>query len=333
MFPTHDRFSVRVAGDPYVGTVGASTGPVIALVTPREGRGTLGTYDWARVMRHEYVHTITLGATGNRIWHWMTEGLAVREEQAPPRQTYLDLLTQATLTGGLFPIEEMTWGFVKPKKATDRSQAYAQSWYACEYIAERWGEEQLTAMIAASGEGQTERQALDSVLQISPEQFDADFAGWMGGKLVEWGRDPAATGKYVNVMRAGESALGQRDWPAAVRAFEEAHQVRPEDEEPMRRLAGLFLHPDINRPADAAEMLMELAIRSADDNRFAKRAARLFMDQDEANKALAAAWLGVRCGPYDREAHQILLDAAEATGDESLAAKQRQRVGLLTGEN
>ncbi|MEL7238042.1 MAG: tetratricopeptide repeat protein, partial [Planctomycetota bacterium] len=78
MFPTHDRFSVRVAGDPYVGTVGACTGPVIAMVVPKGGDEALGPYDWARVLRHEYVHTITLGATDNRIWHWLTEGIAVR---------------------------------------------------------------------------------------------------------------------------------------------------------------------------------------------------------------------------------------------------------------
>src|SRR5690606_17548257 len=45
IFPTHDRFSVRVAGDPFVGTVAACTGPVIAMVTPRDDAETLGAYD------------------------------------------------------------------------------------------------------------------------------------------------------------------------------------------------------------------------------------------------------------------------------------------------
>ena len=41
----------------------------------------MGTFNWAQVLRHEYTHTVTLGATDNRIAHWMTEGLAVLEEQ------------------------------------------------------------------------------------------------------------------------------------------------------------------------------------------------------------------------------------------------------------
>ncbi len=329
IFPTHDRFSVRVAGDPYIGTVGACTGPVIALVAPRDGEETLGTYDWHRVMRHEYTHTITLGATGNRIWHWMTEGLAVREEQAPPRQGYLDLLTAATLQGELFPIEELTWGFVRPRKSTDRSQAYAQSWYTCEFIAERWGEPELAAMMKASGDGLTEREALASVLDTTPESFDGEFQAWMYQQLQAWGRDPMSSQTYAAAVERGESALRGRDWPAAVTAFEEARDIRPLDEPPMKRLAGLYLLPDVNRPADAAAMLMELAIRSTDDNRYAKRAARLFLNANERDAATEAAWLAVRCGPYDRGAHDLLLKAATAAGDGDLVQKQRKRLAML----
>ena len=329
IFPTHDRFSVRIAGDPYVGTVGACTGPVIALVAPRDGEDTLGTYDWHRVMRHEYTHTITLGATGNRIWHWMTEGLAVREEQAPPREGFLDLLTQATLTGDLFGIEDLTWGFVRPRKPTDRSQAYAQSWLTCEFIAERWGEPELAAMMKASGDGLTEREALASVLDTTPEEFDPAFEQWMFGQLQAWGRDPISSQTYAAIVQEGESALRRRDWPAAVEAYENAREVRPLDEGPLRRLAGLYLLPDVDRPADAANMLMELAIRSTDANAYAKRAARLYLDASKRDAALKAAWLAVRCGPYDRAAHELLLRAAESSGDDALVDKQRRRLNLL----
>lgn len=329
VFPTHDRFSVRVAGNPYVGTVGACTGPVIALVSPRDDKETMGVYDAARVLRHEYTHTITLGATGNRIWHWMTEGLAVREEQAPPRQGYLELLTNATLRGELFPIEDLTWGFVRPRKPTDRSQAYAQSWYTCEFVAERWGEAKLRELMAASGRGLTEREALAEVLDTTPESFDSDFAAWMQEQLEAWGRDPGATALYEAAVREGDAAIARRDWPAAVTAYQAARQIRPLDEPPIQRLAGLYLLPDVNRPADAAAMLMELAVRSTDDNRFAKRAARLFLDLDNLEKATEAAWLGVRGAPYDPEAHELLLKVAEASGDTALVEKQKERLTRL----
>jgi hypothetical protein len=60
VFPTHDAFSVRTSGSPWIGTVGASTGRVIALVAPRKGKMTMGSFNWAQVLRHEYTHTVTL---------------------------------------------------------------------------------------------------------------------------------------------------------------------------------------------------------------------------------------------------------------------------------
>src|SRR5262249_41366943 len=63
VFPTHDAFSVRTTGTPWIGTVGASTGRVIALVAPRAGENTLGPFNWSQVLRHEYTHTVTLAAT------------------------------------------------------------------------------------------------------------------------------------------------------------------------------------------------------------------------------------------------------------------------------
>ncbi len=38
VFPTHDAFSVRTTGSPWIGTVGASTGRVIAMVAPAKAR-------------------------------------------------------------------------------------------------------------------------------------------------------------------------------------------------------------------------------------------------------------------------------------------------------
>ncbi len=40
VFPSHEAFSVRTTGSPWIGTVGASTGRVIALVSPRKGART-----------------------------------------------------------------------------------------------------------------------------------------------------------------------------------------------------------------------------------------------------------------------------------------------------
>ncbi len=331
LFPTHDRFSVRVAGDPYVGTVGACTGPVIALVAPRDDGDTLGSFDWARVLRHEYVHTITLGATDNRVWHWFTEGLAVRGENAPISQGQLDLLGHATRGDSLFGIEELTWGFVRPRKPTDRSQAYAQSWMVCEYLAETYGEASLADMLDACTRGLTERQALAELFDLTPVAFDEAFAAWMNERVIEWGHDPATSLAYAEQIRLGESAVRRRDWPAAAEAFEEATQLRPYDEGPARRLAGIYLVQE--RPADAADQLSWLAERTTTDARFAARAAKLWLDADQPERAVEAATLAVRGDSYRLDNHELLLAALEAAGRTEAADRQRDVVDRLSRIN
>jgi hypothetical protein len=85
VMPDHERFAVRITGMPFVHTIAACTGPVIAMEVPREGPPSkhMGLFDWPRVIQHEYTHTITLGQTRNRIPHWLTEAAAVSMEPAP----------------------------------------------------------------------------------------------------------------------------------------------------------------------------------------------------------------------------------------------------------
>ena len=59
---------------------------------------------WSQVLRHEYSHTITLAATDNRIAHWMTEGLAVWEEQTPLKWEWIPYgFTSAVTEKGAIP--------------------------------------------------------------------------------------------------------------------------------------------------------------------------------------------------------------------------------------
>ncbi len=58
---------------------------------------------------------------------------------------------------------------------------------ACELIAERWGKEKLTAFYAAvgahSGRDGAVEQAMDAVLDTTPERFTADWRDYLGTRL------------------------------------------------------------------------------------------------------------------------------------------------------
>jgi tetratricopeptide (TPR) repeat protein len=186
VFPTHMRFSVRVTGRPWIQTVGACTGPVIAMTAPRSSP-EFGSFNWERTLRHEFAHTVTLAATDNRIPHWMTEGLAVHAEETPRPWNWCVLLTEALRRDRLFDLETIDWGFMRPKRPTDRTLAYAQSQWMIEYIIAQWGFERVLEALAAFREGKTQEQVFEVVLGVPTEEFSRDFVGWARGQASAWG--------------------------------------------------------------------------------------------------------------------------------------------------
>lgn len=188
IFPTLRAFGVRISGRPWIHTVGACTGRVIALTSPNDKSG-IGPYDLARVLRHEFTHTVTLSATDNRIPHWFTEGLAVYQEDVPRSFTWSDLLAQAVRRDELFPLDSIRWGFWKPRRPSDRQLAYAQSEWMCEYIVERYGYETINHMLGLFKKRMTQSSVFQELLKIELEQFDREFQTWASERVARWGFD------------------------------------------------------------------------------------------------------------------------------------------------
>ena len=187
LMPDHKWFGVLIAGMPRIHTVAASTGPVIAMESPREGPDHLGTYDWARVVRHEYAHTISLSRTDNRIPHWYTEACAVYLEYGPRDWPTCEILAQSLATDTLFDFTEINIAFVRPKKQTDRSKAYAQGEWMYEFIIERFGPRAPLDLMDQYAKGVREEQAFQNVLKLSRADFFELFKGWAKKQVVSWG--------------------------------------------------------------------------------------------------------------------------------------------------
>ena len=187
-FPVHEQFSTRLSGKGWVGTIGASTGKVIVMVAPNRKRSPqFGTFNWATVLRHEYTHSVTLSATDNRIPHWFTESCAVWEQ--PDRRNYdaVRLLVSTTRKGKLFPVKELDWGFIRPKKRTDRSLAYAQAEWIMEYIIETKKYPAILAILKGFRDGLTQKEVFSKILKTTEKQFDKDFAAWAKKQIAQWG--------------------------------------------------------------------------------------------------------------------------------------------------
>ena len=189
-FPTMRAFAVRITGKPWIHTVGACTGRVIALASPRDAAHSV-RYNIADVIKHEFTHTVTLAATQNRIPHWFTEGLAVFQEDSDRSFAWMELLSDTVRRDRLFTLESIDWGFIRPRRPNDRQIAYAQSEWMCEYIVQRFGYEMINTMLMELRKKKTQSDLFRDQLGISPEDFDRDFRLWARERVREWGYDPA----------------------------------------------------------------------------------------------------------------------------------------------
>lgn len=324
VFPTHDAFSVRTTGAPWIGTVGACTGRVIAMVSPRKGDNTMGTYNWSQVLRHEFTHTVTLYATDNRISHWMTEGLAVMQEHAPLQWSWVPMLYYSVEHHKLFAMDQLDWAFIRPKKPMDRQLAYAESLWACKYIRQRWGFDAILKMLASYKAGGLQVDVFPQVLGENESEFFDGFQKWCQARVARWGYGPADQAKYDQLREQGHELIAQQDYPQAVKVWEQIAALRPVDELPQSRLAGLYLTPAVNEPLKAIAHLKILHVVDLKDDRFAKRISRIYLDNGELPQAREWALKAIYIAPYDPDTHTLMLDICQKMHDTAGIAREKR---------
>lgn len=206
VLPDEQWFGVRITGMPWIWTIGACTGDVIAITPPRSGPKQSGTYDWARVMRHEFVHTVTLDQTDNRVPHWFTEACAVSQEPGGRDYPTYRLLASAYNAGALFELDQINWGFIRPAKPTDRPLAYAQSHWMVEYLTATYGHQAIKSLLALYGKGVSDSAALQQVTGKTAAEFMTEFKAWAGAQVRTWGFAPQEGDKELAALLASRSA-------------------------------------------------------------------------------------------------------------------------------
>lgn len=188
LYPNHRWFSTRITGLPALHTFAAATGPVIAMEAPRSGPGHLvGPYDWPRVVQHEYVHTVTLSRTRNRLPHWFTEASAVMLEDRPMDWNTVQMLTSVVQRGALFDFDTINIKFVRPKKPIERAQAYAQGAWMYAFMIEHFGETSVLELMDLYAKGTREEEAFGKVLRVSRAEFLQQFEEFATKQLQQWG--------------------------------------------------------------------------------------------------------------------------------------------------
>src|SRR5439155_20097120 len=152
----HSWFSARMVGLPFIGTVGACAGKMVALTSPAE---LSAKFDWAMVLRHEFVHVLNLQQTDFAVPHWLTEGLAVHLEDQPRPHKWTALLASRAGSNELFNLDTLTLGFIRPQSSDDGTLAYCQAELYVEYLLATYGADAVAKLLAAYAERCTTSEA------------------------------------------------------------------------------------------------------------------------------------------------------------------------------
>ncbi|MGP0066306.1 MAG: tetratricopeptide repeat protein [Isosphaeraceae bacterium] len=168
----HQWFSGRTIGLPFVPTVGACTGRVVALASPK---ATRVPFNWARVLTHEVVHVITLQQTEFNIPHWYTEALAVESEGYPRPQDWNRMLLERVPKRKLLNLDTINLGFIRPKEAEERQLAYCQAQLYARYMLKRFGDDALIKMLMAYRRGLTTDRAIGECFHVEKADFEKGY--------------------------------------------------------------------------------------------------------------------------------------------------------------
>jgi tetratricopeptide (TPR) repeat protein len=178
----HQWFSARMVGLPWIQTIGASTGVIVALASPT---ATDEPFNWARVLKHEFVHVITLQQTKFNIPHWFTEALAVTAEGGNGPEIWNELLLARVPKGDIRSLDDLNEGFTRPKSPADWQFAYCQSRLYAQYMIENFGKDTISKMLDAYRRNESTRQAIPKVFGVDVETFEKGYRDFLEKRVAE----------------------------------------------------------------------------------------------------------------------------------------------------
>jgi len=180
----HGWFSARMVGLPAIGTVGACAGKMVAITTPDE---VPKKYDWARVLRHEYVHVLNLQQTDFNIPHWFTEGLAVHSEGPNRPREWNANLAERAREKTLYSLDTITLGFIRPKNSEDWTLAYCQAAMYVDYALATYGKDATAKMLAAYAEHLSTPKVLEKCFDTDQADFEIGYRKFLDGVIAKNG--------------------------------------------------------------------------------------------------------------------------------------------------
>lgn len=276
VFSTHEMFSGRTVGLPDLHTIGACTGRVVAMASPK-AKGLAKPFNWGRVMRHELTHIFNLAQTDFQCPHWITEGLAVVNERMNRPPSWTAALKDRYAKDDLLNLDTIMLGFVRPKSPDEWTLAYCQSQLYVEYMVQTYGQESVGKMLNEFKAGKGTDAALRAACGVEKAEFEKGYKKHVA-KLID------------GLSGGGGGAKKPADKPMTFDELKAAAEKDPDDLDLKAKLAEAYFRR--NMAAEAKKLSDAVLEKEPAHPVAAVVKAKLLLrggDDDEAKGVLAAA--------------------------------------------
>ncbi len=346
VFSTHEMFSGRTVGLPDLHTIGACTGRVVAMASPK-AKGLSKPFNWGRVMRHELTHIFNLAQTEYQCPHWVTEGLAVQNEKMARPPSWTVALRDRYAKDDLLNLDTIMLGFVRPKNPEEWTLAYCQSQLYVDYMVKTHGQESVGKILNEFKAGKDTAAALKAACGVEKADFEKGYKAFVT-KLVQ-GLSGGSGGKaadkpmtFDELKAASEKDPDDLDLKAKL-----ADQLfRRGMVGESKKLADAVLEKDAGHPV-AAVVKARLLIRGGDDDaamellakaqkvkpddvRLIATVGKLYVEKKEWEKAAELFEKGRKIAPYDADWLEQLAKIYKETKD---TAKLNAVLGELVSQD
>jgi tetratricopeptide (TPR) repeat protein len=328
VFNSHEMFSGRVIAVPDLHTIGACTGRMVAMVSPR-GKGIRRPFNWARVLRHELVHIFNLEQTNFLIPHWYTEGLAVISEGYPRPQPWNQLLLKRVPErDNLLTLDTIDMGFIRPESQEQWHQAYCQSQLYVEFITDTYGKDKIGGLLAAFADGMDTGSAIQKVCKVDKVTFEKGYLKHLDKVVGEIRGKPAEKAMtFVEARKAHQDDPNNNDVAARLAEF-----YLKRDKAQARKLADTVLGRKKGHPL-ACYVKAQLLIAAGEDEQALKLLEEATSDpkvfEPKATALLAKIYF--EGAKFDRAA-ELLERARKAEPYESKWMSELVRVYAQNGD-
>lgn len=291
VFSTHEMFSGRTVGLPDLHTIGACTGNVVAMASPK-AKGVKKPFHWGRVIRHELTHIFNLIQTDYLCPHWLTEGLAVRNEQMARPPGWITVLRDRLELDDLFTLDTVMLGFVRPKGPAEWTLAYCQSQLYVEYLTKTYGEACIGKLLEAYKAGLDTDAALKAACGVDKAAVEKGYK------------------EYVAEVVKPYKKRTPAEMPQTFEDLQKAHESFPDDPDVAAKLADQLFRR--NQPAEARKLADEALAKKPGHPLAAVVKARLLSAAGETDGVQGVLQAALAENPDDP---RLLLGAARLATD------------------